>query len=295
MVECINSACFELAECPVWNVKDRMLYWTDILGGSIWRYQPKDKTVALVWKGSEMVGGFAFTPENDMVICSEKGISKLKRKEQSFLDASCEKIFDIPMAKGERFNDITTDPKGRILAGTLRDTNKDGKLYRIQEGEEPTVLISEIGISNGMTFSLDEKYFYHTDSQQRTITRYQYNINLGEISNPKLFYKGCEEDGAPDGITVDTEGNIWAACWGGSKVIRINGEGQVSKTIEVPAIQVSSLVFGDEGLNILYITTAAIGCKDMSTGMDETGNYLGGKLYRFQTDSSGRAEWWCIF
>ena len=164
-----------------------------------------------------MVGGFAFRRGGDFVLCTDKGIFTADRAL-----ADWRKLHDIPLADDERINDVTTDPRGRVFAGTLKRSLADGTLYRIERGRNPVAVLRGIGISNGMTFSLDERTFFHTDSLARRITAFDYDSATGEISGSRVFYQGVKKEGYPDGITADREGCIWLACWGASQIIRLD-------------------------------------------------------------------------
>ncbi len=290
-VRSIDNPICHLAECPIWNYSEKALYWTDILEERIWRYDPRTGEIRVVWQGDMMVGGFAFAANNDLVLCTEKGVYYLDRAADDSAESSLRVLYDIPMAGDERFNDITTDPKGRIFAGTLTDRREQGILYRLEKGRPAEAVLHDIGTSNGMTFSLDLKYFYHTDSHVRTITRYDYDSDVGDIANPCAIYIAAEADGVPDGITMDAEGFIWVACWRGRKVIRIDPAGQIASELPIPAIQISSLAFGGSGMNELYVTTACEGGADLARGLDANGVYLGGGVFCAHVDAVGRKEW----
>jgi D-xylonolactonase len=290
-VRSINNPICHLAECPIWNDAEKALYWTDILERRIWRYDPGSGEIRIEWQGDAMVGGFAFTGNNDMVLCTEKGIYRLARQSDASAGSSLRLLYGIPMAADERFNDITTDPRGRIFAGTLTARREQGILYRLEKDRPAEVVLSDIGTSNGMTFSLDLKYFYHTDSHVRTITRYDYDLDTGDIANPCAIYKAAEANGVPDGITMDAEGHIWIACWRGRKVIRIDSAGQIVSELPIPAVQISSVAFGGDDMNELYVTTACEGGADLARGLDESGRYLGGEVFCAHLDAVGRKEW----
>ena len=290
-VRSINNPICHLAECPIWNYSERALYWTDILERRIWRYDRATGEIRIEWQGDAMVGGFAFTPTNDLALCTEKGVYRLDRQSNAAAGSSLRLLYDVPMAADERFNDITTDPKGRIFAGTLTTRREQGILYRLEKGRPAEVVLRDIGTSNGMTFSLDLKHFYHTDSHVRTITRYDYDTDTGDIANPCAIYKAAEADGVPDGITMDTEGFIWVACWRGCKVIRVDPAGQIVLELPIPAVQISSVAFGGNDMNELYVTTACEGGADLARGLDYGGRYLGGEVFCAHVDAVGRKEW----
>jgi len=289
-VTSIGNPICQLAECPIWNDQERALYWTDILGKRIWRYHPQTEAIDPAWQGDLTVGGFAFTPAQDMVLCTDRGAYYLARQGGAH-EQEPSLLYDIDLAPQTRFNDITTDPEGRIFAGTLTPQRKNGILYRLEQGKDPVVVLEDIGTSNGMTFSLDLRSFYHTDSHVRTITRYDYDRASGQIENPRIIYQGGEENGKPDGITLDSEGFIWVACWRGSQIIRIDEQGEIVQTIPIPAIQVSSLMFGGDKLDELFVTTACEGGADLERGLDASGQYLGGEVFRLKPGVTGRKEW----
>jgi len=293
-VTSIGNPICHLAECPIWNDKEKTLYWTDILEKRIWKYQPQTGVVDLAWQGDLMVGGFAFTPARDMVLCTDRGVYHLSRQAAPD-EADLKLLYDIDLAPDVRFNDITTDPEGRIFAGTLTPQRENGILYRLEQGKDPVKVLQDVGTSNGMTFSLDLRFFYHTDSHVRTITRYDYERASGHIENPQIIYRGREEDGKPDGITLDSEGFIWVACWRGSQIIRIDEQGEIVKTIPIPAIQVSSLVFGGDSMDELFVTSACEGGVDLERGLDKMGHYLGGDVFHLNPGVTGRHEWYANF
>jgi D-xylonolactonase len=285
-IGCINHPLCELAEGPLWHPGEEHLYWTDINSRQLWRFTPSSGRTEMVWAGAMKVGGFAFRRGGGFALCTDKGIFTADTAL-----ANWTKLHDIPLAAGERFNDITTDPQGRIFAGTMKRTLSDGALYRIQRGKEPVRVLRNIGISNGMTFSMDERTFYHTDSITRCITAFDYDAATGKISGPRVFYQGIECDGSPDGITLDREGCIWVACWGASQIIRLDPRGIIVERIPIPAKQPSSLIFGGARMNQLFVTTACEGAHDLARGVDKEGCFLGGYLYHFLTDHVGRPEW----
>jgi D-xylonolactonase len=220
-----------------------------------------------------------------MVLCSDQGV--LKRSN----DGALSKLFDVPFRPGEKFNDITTDPAGRIFAGTVKGDLNDGILYRLEKGKPVTPVLGGLGISNGMTFSLDETTFFHTDSKTMAITRYDYDRTTGAISAPSVFFQSDEQLGLPDGITLDTHNNVWAAFWGGSCIRQISPAGKILQEVALPAKQVSSVMFGGPDLRDIYITTACEDGVDLEKGLDANGVFLGGPTYRYHSNAQGRPEW----
>ena len=275
----VNSACV-LGEGPVWNPALKALFWTDIKRGEIWRYCALAGRAEVILSLDMTVGGLAFTEDNAMILCSNKGVYKLDVGE-----TAPHLLLSIPLRPGEVFNDITTDPRGRILAGTLRHGTRDGRLCCLEAGKAPRVLLTDLGCSNGMTFSMDGQWFYHTDSSERRISRYRYDAETGNISNPGVFFQGTPEQGLPDGLTIDVQDSLWSAFWSASCVRRLDRCGNVIAQVPLPVKQPTSVVFGGNGLSELFITSAAMG----------GGSENGGPVFRVETNTRGRAEWPACF
>ena len=137
-----------------------------------------------------------------------------------------------------------------------------------------------------MGFSPNLDYFYHSDPAKGKIVRHSYNSDTHEIGNAEEWYEH-KDQGGPDGMTVDSEGYVWSAIWGGSGVIRIDTEGNVVEKININANQTSSCMFGGSSLTDLYITTAAT--PDNLANLPE-GTYLGGSLFKVSTNYKGKLE-----
>lgn len=290
-VECVYPGICHLGEGPLWNGAQGLLYWTDIYERRLWVHDPAAGTNRVFWQGELQVGGFAFGRDGGLVLCTDRGVYRLAVGADGAPDGEPRLLHAVPMAETEMFNDITTDPEGRIYAGTLDRTRPTGCLYRLERGREPVRLLEGIGCSNGMTFSLDERFFFHTDSLARRITRYEYDRSTGDIGSPRVFFQGQSPDGLPDGITLDAEDHLWVAFWGASVVRRLDPAGKVVREVRFPAAQVSSVMFGGPELDVLYVTSAAEDAEDLSTGRDANGVFRGGPLYRFRPGVRGRAEW----
>ncbi len=296
-IEVVHSGICHLGEGPIWNTLLRKLFWTDIYNKKIWVYDPEKNESTVFWNGKYQVGGFAFTRTGNMVLCTDRGVFLLKLDPVGKIrEQEPDLLFEIPLQENEMFNDIAVDPEGRIFAGTLiRPDFKHGTLYRLEKGKKPEAVLRELYCSNGMTFSMDKKYFFHTDSNVHRITKYNYDCKTGEISNPQVYFQGNASMGTPDGVTLDSQDYIWAAFWGGGCVRRINPDGNIVAELEVPARQPSSVVFGGKGLEELYITSAAENAENVVTGYRSDGTFAGGPVYRLLPGVAGREEWLADF
>lgn len=184
--------------------------------------------------------------------------------------SNIEKLYEVEDDQKElltnRFNDGKCDPSGRIWAGTMGEERVNGKtvrgrgsLYTFQN-KTVTKHLGEIGISNGLAWNEKLKKMYYIDTFKSCVEEYDFDIENGKISNGKSIFNLTENNvgGFPDGMTIDTDGNLWVAVFNGYKVIKIDPKkpDTLLATIPIPAKQVTSVAFGGPNLDELYVTTA---------------------------------------
>ncbi|TFK57168.1 regucalcin [Heliocybe sulcata] len=165
-----------------------------------------------------------------------------------------------------RFNDGACDDKGRYFAGTIysKDHNIPGRLWRYDPADDSCVVVDEgpFTDTNGLGWSLDGKTMYFVDSLVNRI--YAYDYDDGEISNRRIFVdalaQGQQWGSFPDGLCIDSEGGIWSARWGGSRIVRYTPEGLEDIEIHFPnVLNVTACCFGGPNQDQLYVTTAHCG------------------------------------
>lgn len=238
----------QLAENPLWDERANCVYWTDIPAGKIFCMDYRTGQHRTVYQG-EPVGGFTLQENGDLLLFRTNDIVLLDSSRR------ISKVIDFADEGMKRFNDVIADPSGRVFAGTIGDHPKGG-LYRIEADGDVTKLFSGTGCSNGMGFSPDLSRFYWTCSTTRQIFQFNYDLETGAISNRTLFYATTAEEGIPDGLTVDSEGYVWSARWGGSAIIRHAPDGTPGVKVLFPVVNVTSLCFGGPQLNELFATAA---------------------------------------
>jgi sugar lactone lactonase YvrE len=194
-------------------------------------------------------------------------------------------------------NDAIADAKGRVYAGTVfwgpDGLVKRGKLYLVDTDRSVRVVDEGSGMSNGLGFSPDGSTLYYTDSYEHVIWAFDVDQETGALANKRVFVKVPRQEGLPDGMTVDAEGNVWSACWFGGKVVCYDSKGQFKKAIELPIRQVASVMFGGEDLGDLYITSSSVPFTDKNLapeGYDFGATNLGGAVYRVRPGEKGRIE-----
>ena len=140
---------------------------------------------------------------------------------------------------------------------------KNGTLYRLDADSTLHKMIENVSISNGIVWSADKTKMYYIDTPTQKVMAYDYDNETGDISNPKVAVEVSKDLGSPDGMTIDAEGNLWVALWGGSAVGCWNPKtGKLLKMVDVPAKNVTSCAFGGSDLATLFITTARQGTND---------------------------------
>jgi sugar lactone lactonase YvrE len=187
---------------------------------------------------------------------------------------------------GHRMNDAACDPQGRFWAGTLADDSRPGggTLYRLDHNGAVEVMLRDLTISNGLGWSPDGTTMYLADSGPRLIHAFDFDGETGALSGPRVLVTIDEETGTPDGLTVDADGDLWVAIYGGGQVRRYSPDGVLRETLRVPASQSTSCAFAGPHLNRLYVTTATEGWSDEQRRAQPGA----GLVYRFDTNATGR-------
>ena len=274
-VEILHDIKATLGEGPVWDARTSILYWVDILNKRIYAngdvFLESDETIGCL--ALRKNGGPVFTKRFSVWTC-EPDSSQLT------LLSTLENE-----PANNRFNDGKCDPRGRFLAGTMdmSETGPNGSLYSF-DGKSVKKLLGNVTISNGLTWSPDYKILYYIDTPSHEVKAFDYDVETGTIDNMRVVIQLPDTLGHPDGMTSDTQGNLWIAMWGGAQVTRWNpNTGQLLGQIPVPAKNVSSCVFGGEDRNELFITSARVGLDE-----DTLKQYpLTGGVFRLETNVEG--------
>ena len=273
----------ENVENILWHEQHQYLYWTDIPAGKLYRYYPKVNSYEQIYDG-EPVGGFTIQEDGALLLFKTKGTVEIWRE-----GTTTTVIPEIPAAKNSRFNDAIADPEGRVYSGIMATETSDGHLYRIDRDGSYHLMASGFLIPNGMGFDAEFQYLYVTDSDRRTIYRFDYDRATGNLSNQQPYIEIPPEEGVPDGMTIDSEGYIWSARWGGYHVYRYNPQGQEVMRIELPVRRVSCVTFGNPNYDTMYISTAQ-GDKATADVSDRRTETAAGNIFHLQVGAVGKPE-----
>ena len=258
MVELLDSERAILGEGPVWVAAEQCLYWVDIKGRKLNRYRPADQEVRR-WHFPDNLAWVLPRQEGGLIAGTRHEIGLLTLEDDQPFTPCLEMDGHQP---SNRLNDAKVDLDGTILFGTMDDGEQSatGAFYRLLPDFTFKILDKGYVVSNGPAIDPVLGSIYHTDSAARRI--YKFDREEGGISNKKIFVEFSVEDGFPDGMTVDCEGGVWVAHWGGGRVSRFLPDGRLDYAVPVPASQVTSCCFGGENLDHLFITTASINLSD---------------------------------
>lgn len=270
----VHQQC-QLGENPLWDERRKCLFWVDILEKVIYRHETAAKETTVVYRGGPAVGGFTLQEDGNILLFREEDIAVLHENG----DVEC--IISVQDEGMRRFNDVIADPEGRVFAGTIGCDESSGGLYRVDTDGGLTKILCETRVANGMGFSPDLQTFYWTCSTRKKVFRFAYDRAGGVISNRQTIITAGEGEGTPDGLTVDAEGNLWSARWGGYAVRKHTPEGKFIEKINFPVEKVSSVTFGEKELDRLFITTA--GGSKSQEGLD-------GDLFHLPCQVKGRTE-----
>jgi D-xylonolactonase len=276
----VNEHC-ECGENPLWDAERKQVFWTDIPNGWIFRFDPATNQHQKIYDG-EVVGGFTFQEDGRLLLFGDRSLSLLET------DGSARVLPCRIEAATGRFNDVMADPQGRVFAGTIGiESELCGGLFRLDLDGSFTPMWSGTGCSNGMGFTPDLKQMYWTDSTSCKIYRFDYDRVTGELENRREFYSAPAGAGIPDGMAVDSQGCVWSAHWDGFAIHRFDPQGALMESIKFPVGQISSVTFGGENLDELYVTSAGGSARK---GEAKTADTPDGTLFRVRTGVKGQPE-----
>jgi sugar lactone lactonase YvrE len=241
-----------LGECPVWCPDTGTLFWSDIFGCTV--YVLDDEGALRRLEFETRVGALALGAPGELVLGLKTGIEVLD------LATGSRRPLASPEAHlpDNRFNDCAVDAAGCLWIGSLDDTGIPGRgsVYRVGPAGDVTTLATGVGLSNGIGFSPDGRLAYVTDTTARRIDVLPFDPQTGVVGARTVF--ATDDDGSPDGLTVDAEGCVWSAKWDGGCVVRYMPDGAVDRAVRLPVRCPTSVVFGGVDLDRLFVTTASV-------------------------------------
>lgn len=279
----IECSCETTGEGPHWDPTTDTLLYVDIVNGGIHRWNSAT--------GQDEKYNFD-KPVSFIIPCRKGGYMIGLGQTISHFDwdtKTLTTLHTVDEGKDTRFNDGKCDPSGRLWCGTMGNEEKpaqptleQGTLYSLEVDGSIRAHKEKISISNGLAWSDDCKTMYYIDSIPRKVWAYDFDIKAGTISNERTVVDFGDAStlsvyGYPDGMTIDTEGKLWVACYIVGKVIRFDPDtGKALSTIDFPAKRTTSCCFGGKTFDELYVTCGRFGMTDE----EKVNTPLAGSVFR---------------
>jgi sugar lactone lactonase YvrE len=255
VLDCHNH----LGEGPVWDAETQMLWWLDGTGRrvgnpSIWRLEPRSGRVSH-WSLAQDVGALAVRRNGELVLALDDGFY--------FFDPARESLELIAYVDEHeprsRLNDGKVDRGGRFFAGGMDDKEELPicGLWRLDPDLTVTRVADGIICTNGPCWSPDDATFYVADTFMDEFWAYDYDLATGTVSNKRVFAQTRSVPGVPDGSTVDAEGCLWNAELISGDLVRYDPAGRVERRVGMPVRNITSVMFGGEKLDEIYVTSMA--------------------------------------
>ena len=276
----------QLGETPFWDEATQTLFWCDIVNRQVKRLDPSSGRIDC-WTTPQYVSGVTPTDDDHAMVMLVDGVYALD------LTTSDVSVFTKPDTDPRnRCNEVRTDPWGGLWLGTM-DNNigpngedvpvqrTGGSVFCIRRDGYAKRILDDIIITNTFCWSPDGSRFYTADTKRRVIWSFAYDPDGPTLHDRKVFVEGDVAPGNPDGSSMDEEGCLWGARWGGGCFVRYTPQGKIDRTLELPAKQPSSCAFGGADRKTLYITTARQGLDDLAP------DALDGALFAIELEVAG--------
>ncbi len=277
----------QLGECPLWHPEESALYWIDINGHAVHRFNPETGTHKH-WTTPSEPGCIAWCASGGLIVALRSGLVLLDTDSGAFSPVA-NAPYDGAKA---RFNDGRCDAAGRLWVGSIYEPRDQalGSLYCLERGNIVDVR-KAVTVSNGVAFALDNRTLYHTDTTAHRIMAYDFDVATGHVGANRCFKqfstdRSQDYGGRPDGAAVDNEDAYWCAMYEGGKILRLSRTGDILREIVLPLRCPTMVAFGGPDLRTLFITSARQNRSDK-----ELMQYpLSGCVLSLDVDVPGRLE-----
>jgi sugar lactone lactonase YvrE len=251
-----------LGESPLWHPSEQVLYWCDIPGHALNRFDPQSGEHR-VWPFDTDVACCAPLMEGGLLLALRSGLVRFDPRSGGVTAIDDTLPYD---PKTERFNDGKADAQGRLWVGTIYEPRDpaNAALYRYASGKLDK-MADKITVSNGLAWSPDAHTMYWSDTKAHTVYAFDFERAGGAITNRRVFaqfpVKAADQDlatygGRPDGAAVDAQGHYWCAMFEGARLLRFAPDGTQVQEVKLPVRCPTMPCLGGADLKTLYITTA---------------------------------------
>jgi sugar lactone lactonase YvrE len=260
-------------EGPVWADRWGGLRWVDMLAGDILSLR-EDGTIGRMHVG-EIAAAVRPRSRGGAVIGVERGFALEEPNGQLI------RLDELWSDTGVRMNEGGCDPDGRFYCGSMAYDKRPGagSLYRLDPDRSMRMVLESVSISNGLEWSPDGSLAYYNDTPTQRVAAFDYDRDTG-LTGRRTFVEIAEEDGHPDGLTIDSAGGVWVALNGGGAVHRYRPDGELDEVVEVPPKKVTACTLGGAERTDLFVTTSR-------EGLAEGEDPLAGALFRASVGVAG--------
>ena len=275
-----------VGESPIWDDRRKKLFWVDVLAPALRWFDPADQQSGRTALPA-ITAGLALDRQGQLIGCGQGGFSLID-PDSGRVSALFNPETDRP---DNRFNTAGVDPRGRIWAGTmaLDQTPRRGRLYSIDHSLLSRRHPAPAGAPRNPVFSLDGTCMYVADADLAGVQVYDFDVEAGLCSNPRLLIEAEAGAGRPNGMTIDSEGHLWIAWVGGWSVRRYDPDGRLVEEVSLPVPMPTGCAFGGAGSHTLYVTNTYI---RMPPGLTAEAP-AAGQLLSIETRATGNAVLRC--
>ncbi len=265
-------------EGPVWDPTTGQLRWVDQLKGDVLSWRPGDEQPQR-WSVGETSAAIRLRRSGGLAIAATRGFRTYLS--DGTPDGPPVVLWDDPTV---RMNEGACHPSGRFYCGSM-DVDEGpgrGSMWLLEPDLTARAILTGLSIANGLVFTDDGAVGYHIDSPTGQVTRYDVDEVTGDLLAGERLFAIPDGHGIPDGMTMDSEGTLWIALWGGSAVRRYSLSGELLATVPLPVSQPTACAFGGADGNDLYVTSSRL-------RLAADAEPLAGSVFVARTDTTGRA------
>lgn len=278
-------------EGPTWDAGRGELLWVDIAAGLVRRAAVDAGgtfTETGVHRAGDTVGAVVPAADGGWLLAADGGVTLLASDGTARVLLALTGEGGTEADGGTRMNDAACDPAGRFYAGTMAFDQRPGAgtLYRLDLDGTVSTVLDGLTVSNGLGWSPDGRTVYLADSGPGLVHAYAYDVGTGAFTDGRVLLRFDPDHGVADGLTVDDEGCLWTALWGGGQVRRWSPEGELLAVVEVPGVtRTSSCAFAGPARDLLVVSTSAEGLDDAARAAQPDA----GRLFTARPGTTGPA------